>query len=65
MEHVAIDFTSIFMTILNLGILAVIIFVIIIVVKKYKSSNSKNKEINKKLDDILNIISNLLEDKRR
>ncbi len=54
MEHVGLDFTSLFMTILNLVILIAIIFVIVTAIKNFKSFTSKNKEIDKKLDDILN-----------
>jgi large-conductance mechanosensitive channel len=62
MEQVSLDFTSILFTMLNLALIAVIVLVIVIVIK---NSTSRNKESNKKLNTILEIISNLLEDKRR
>lgn len=65
MERMEIDFVSTFMTLLNLALLICIIFVIVKAIKNFKSFTSKNKEMDKKLDAILNKLDKKDNDEKR
>ena len=45
-------------TIINFAILVIIIIMIYIAIKGFKSFVNRNKEMEKKIDDILNILEN-------